>query len=253
MTVKEIYRELDALIPKSLSCEWDNDGLMCCPDGNANVSRILVTLDVTDEAIQYAADNGFEMIVSHHPLLFRGLKSVSGDDHISAKTIKLIKANIAVASFHTRLDALAGGVNDVLANILGLSDTVPFGESDIGRVGTIASPMSLEDLAKRVKEALGVPAVLVADAKKPVSRVAVLGGEGGDDIADAIAKGADTMVSGRLGYHNMTDAREMGINLIEAGHYYTEFPICGKLLHMLAKIDEKAYIEIYDSGRIEII
>ena len=253
MTFREIYNELEKRIPSELSLSWDNDGLMCCADGDKQVSRILVTLDVTEEAVEYAKENGFELIVSHHPLIFRPIGTVNEDNLVAKKVIELIRSDIAVMSFHTRLDALCGGVNDVLANALGLKDTEAFGEGNIGRIGVLDSPMSVEEFAKTVKDALGVSSVLVASSGKEVKQVAVLGGEGGDDISAAIACGADTMVSGRLGYHRMVDAREMGINLIEAGHFYTEFPVCGVLLAMLCEIDADAYIEIYDSNRIEII
>ena len=255
MTVIELYKYLDKIIPSSLSCEWDNDGLMCCPDADREVRRVLVTLDVTMDAVEAAKREGCDLIVSHHPLIFKGLKSISPENYISAKVIELIKSSIAVFSFHTRLDALTGGVNDVLAAGLGVKDTVPFGcdGETIGRIGTLDAPMSLESFAALVKKALGAPIVLAADAGKEVYKVALLGGEGGDDIAAAKAAGADTYVSGRLGYHSMTDASENDINLIEAGHFYTEYPVCEKLGELIKSADRETEIVPFFSNKIKAI
>ncbi len=255
MTVTQLYRYLDSIIPPSLSCEWDNDGLMCCPDGNKEVKRVLVTLDVTAEAVEAAKREGCELIVSHHPLIFKGLKSISPENYISAKVIELIKSSVAVFSFHTRLDALSGGVNDVLAEKLGVKDTLPFGcdREAIGRIGHLDAPMSLDSFASLVKKELGAPFVLTADAGKEVYRVALLGGEGGDDIAAAKAAGADTYLSGRLGYHALTDAPEDEINLIEAGHFYTEHPVCERLCELIVGADEKIETVPFFSNRIMAI
>ena len=255
MTVIELYRYLDKTVPSSLSCEWDNDGLMCCPDESKTVKRVLVTLDVTGEAIEAAKREGCDVIISHHPLIFKGLKSLSPENYVSSKAIELIKSGIAVFSFHTRLDALSGGVNDILAAKLGVKNTAPFGcdKEAIGRIGVLDAPMSLDDFAAHVKAALGAPFVLVADAGKAVFKVALLGGEGCDDIAAAKAAGADTYVSGRLGYHALTDAPEENINLIEAGHFYTEHPVCEKLGELVKSADEKIEIVPFFSNRIKAI
>ena len=254
MTVKELYGILDKKIPPSLSCEWDNDGLMCCPDGARVVKRILLTLDVTDGAVDRAISGDFDMIISHHPFFFKGLKSVSDDLPLSAAAIKLICDGISVASFHTRLAAVEGGVNDTLAALLGLENTLPFGNEgeEIGRIGDLDG-ITLTELCDRVKAVTGAPFVLCADGGRAPSRVAVLGGEGGDDTEAARCAGADTFISGRLGYHNMTDAAGRGMSLIEAGHFYTEFPVCRTLERWLLEIEPNFEIEIYNSNRIEAI
>ncbi len=253
MTVKELYDILDERIPSSLSCEWDNDGLMCCPDESREAVRVLIALDVTEDVVGYAISNGFDVIISHHPFIFKGLKAINEDNYIASKAMELIKNGISVMSFHTRLDAVDGGVNDVLAILLGIDNAVAFGEEGIGRLGELEKEVSVDDFAKKVKKLLDAPFVLVGDAHRPVKHVALLGGEGGDDIYSAIAAGADTYVSGRLGYHNMTDASELGINLIEAGHFYTEAPICNAIKDMLSEIDIRIESEIYFSNRIRAV
>ena len=255
MTVTELYKALDAAIPRALSCEWDNDGLMCCPSPEKTVERVLVALDVTEEVVDDAIAGGFDVILSHHPMIFKGLKSVEPSNAIARKTIKLIQNGIAVMSFHTRLDALAGGVNDVLAARLDLQEVEPFGVDavPIGRVGTLPYPMPLEQFAEQIKLALHVPSVSVADAHRPVHRVAVLGGSGSDDVAAAIAAGADTYVSGNLKYNQMVDAPDEGINLIEAGHFYTEQPICYHLAEMVKDLDDEIETRVTWSCRIRTI
>ena len=250
MNVKELYSILNEKIPQELSCPWDNDGLMCCPDGSREVRRVLVALDVTADVAEKAATEGYDLIVSHHPFIFKGLKSVTDDNFLGNKAISLISKGISVASFHTRLDAVEGGVNDTLASLLELKNVLPFGEEGIGRIGELEGNITLGELAKKVRKALGAPFVLCADGKKIPKRVAVLGGEGGDDIEAAREAGADTYISGRLGYHSMTDAPDFGMNLIEAGHYYTEAPVCAVLARLIREADEKIEVDIYGSNRI---
>ena len=247
MTVNELYQKLNERIPRALSCQWDNDGLMCCPDGRAEARRVLVTLDVTEAAVKRAIEGGYDVIVAHHPMIFKGLKAVNEENFIAAKTIDLIRNGVSVMSFHTRLDAVEGGVNDVLAELLGLRDVEPFGEDGIGRIGTLPEAMDQKVFAKRVKDVLNAPAVLLADAGRPTRRVAVLGGGGGDDVDAARAAGADTYVTGELKYHTLTDAPEEGMNLIQAGHFHTENPVCETLRQWLLEMDPTLTVVLFDS------
>ena len=250
MTVYELYKKLDAAIPSALSCEWDNDGLMCCPDRTRKARRALVCLDVTAEAIKTATDGKYDVIVSHHPFIFKGLKSLDEGDFIPQRAMTLIKNGISVMSFHTRLDAKEGGVNDSLCALLDIKNAAPFGEG-IGRIGELENATDLMDFAKKVKNVLGAPSVQIADAKKAVSRVAVLGGSGKDELYAALAAGADTFVSGELGHHTLTDALDLGINLIEAGHFYTEDHVCHALCDMIREYGIEA--DYYHSNKIVVI
>ena len=191
--------------------------------------------------------------MSHHPLIFKGLKAIDDESPIPSKVIKLISNGIAVMSFHTRLDAVEGGVNDVLAEVLGLCEVTPFGEEAIGRIGTLPEELSAEAVAAKVKQALKAPSVLLADAGRPVRRVAVLGGGGSDDVEAARAAGADTYVSGELKYHQLTDAPEEGMNLITAGHFHTEFPVCVMLAQLLHSLDASIEVEVYENYNIKTI
>ena len=250
MTVYELYKKLDAAIPSSLSCEWDNDGLMCCPDGKRDVKRALVCLDVTSEAINAAIEGNYDVIVSHHPFIFKGLKSLDEGDFIPKRVITLVRAGISVMSFHTRLDATSSGVNDSLCTLLGIKNAVPFGEG-IGRIGELNESTDIISFAKKAKDVLGAPRVQVADAKKCVSKVVVLGGSGKDELYAAIVAGADTFLSGELGHHSLTDAPDLGINLIEAGHFYTEDHVCAVLCGMIREYGIEA--DYYNSNNILVI
>ena len=258
MKVSKLYELLEERIPRSFSCEWDNDGLMCCPCGDNEVHRILVALDVTGEVVEYAKQNGYDVILSHHPLIYRGLKAFDDNGYVSAKLLSLVYANISVMSFHTRLDAVEGGVNDELAKRLGLCDTEPicFEGIPLGRVGNLLEETDANTFAKTVKEALDAPFVLLADAGIKVKRVAVVGGNGGDLLGVAKCAGADTFVSGRLDYHSMTDAPDQKVkkmNLIEAGHFYTEDPVCSVLRKFVLDIDSTLECDIYSSNTIKAI
>ena len=252
MTVKEFYECLCDRVSPALSCEWDNDGLMLTPDGEREVRRVLCTLDVTEGAVDYAKEYGFDLIISHHPLLFRPLRALDPDNHIARKAIRLLHDGISVISLHTRADAVVDGVNDRLCDLLGLGAVTMFGEAGdmIGRVGDLPAPMPLADFAVLVKEKLGCPMVLAADADLPVQRVAVCGGDGKDFVAAALSTGADTYLSGRIGYNIMVEAPEMGINLLEAGHYFTETHITAFFAELTAEIIPEAVCEEFSSNVI---
>lgn len=253
MTVKELYEYMNEKIPPSLSCEWDNDGLMCCPNPERRIRKVLVALDVSEEIVDKAVANECDVIVSHHPLVFKPIKSLTTYAGVPRKLIKLVENGIAVMSFHTRFDAVCGGVNDVLANVLGLKNVESFGVDgdEMGRVGFVEET-ELPLFAAKVKETLGSPVVLYS-GNLPVKRVAVLGGNGDDFVSAAKNAGADTYLSGRIGYHMMADAKENGINLVEAGHYFTENPALNALAELVNGAIPTAEIIFADSNNVNAI
>ncbi len=258
MTVRELYEELNIKIPKALSFDWDNDGLMCCADGEKQVKRVLITLDVTSEIAEIAIKGEYDVIISHHPFIFKGLKALDCLAHVPSKVIELLKNDVAVMSFHTRLDCVSGGVNDTLCELLELCDVseLLIDGLPLGRIGTLPASIDAEEFAEDVKAALGAPIVLLSDAGVKAHKVAVVGGSGGDMIAIARNAGADTFVSGRVGYHEMTDIpdeKQKKMNMIEAGHFYTEFPVCDTLLDWVCEIDENIECDICNSNVIKAI
>lgn len=253
MNIKKLYDKMCERIPEELSCEWDNDGIMCSPDLSFEVSRVLITLDVTEEIVDYAISCNFDLIISHHPLIFKPVDRITETNHIQRKLIKLISNGVSVFSFHTRADKVEGGVNDLIAEAIGLVDVSPFGDDGLGRIGSLTEERDLEDFAADVKLQLAADSVRYADAYNKVKRVAIVGGDGKDYVKNAVSAGADTYVSGRLSYNVMEEATDMGINLVEAGHYFTEFPVTGFFSELVTAIDEDIYVEVADSNMIKIL
>jgi len=225
-TISEIYQHLNTVLPASLSCDWDNDGLMVCADPEAEVKTILFALDITPAVVEYAEKIGAQLIISHHPLIFSGIRRMDGHDGTTRKVMSLLRHDISAMSFHTRLDAADGGVNDILAQLFSLSDVLKFGvEGDTAaRIGTLPSPMAFEDFCRLVKETLHAPSVCGAKGGGTVSRLAVLGGSGKDYIREAQKMGADTYLTGEVNYNYLPEAAENGLSVVTAGHYHTEAP-----------------------------
>ncbi len=255
MNVSELYKKLDELIPRSLSCDWDHDGLEVCPEPEKEVNRVLISLDVTDDTIEKALEENFDLIVAHHPLFFRGLENVSALNCSGKRAVRLIKGNVSVATFHTRLDALSGGVNDCLASLLGLEEvgTVENNGEAIMRIGNLAREMKAVDFAAFVREKLNAPAAELIGCGKNVKRVAVLGGSGGDDLISAAQAGADTYLTGELKYHEKLMSGELGINIVCGGHFFTEFPVCRMLEKTIGGLCPNVYAEIFFSNKTEIV
>ena len=255
MTVRELYAFLEEKMPRALSCDWDNDGLMVCPDDTKEVHRVLVALDITAAVAEHAIKEGYDLVVSHHPLIFHAIKAVCPGDVTVNKVIRLLTSGISAMSFHTRLDAVSGGVNDVLANAVGLCDVTPFGKDgeEIGRIGSLKESMGLADFAARVKKATGAEQVQFVSAGKDALRVAVLGGSGSSDVRAAARAGADTYVSGELKHNNMTDAPECGMNLVAAGHFYTENAVCEHLKELVLEAIPDAAVTVTNSDPVRYI
>lgn len=251
MTVREFYKALCSIVPRELGCEWDRDGMSVCPDPEREVKKVLVALDATAAVVDKAVAEGYDVVFTHHPMLWEGLKTVHADDHMGAKVIKLCKSGVSVMAFHTRIDAAADGVNDILASLVGLENTEVTGEECIMRVGNLPSPMSAEAFAAKVKVALRCPAVLCSDAGKPACRVAVVGGSGKDEIGVALAAGADTFLTGELKYSQLSEPA--GINLLVAGHFYTENPICERLCALVREVCPEAQTDIVKSCQVTMI
>ena len=256
MTIRALYAALEQRLPRSLSWDWDNDGISCAPDLDAPVTGVLIALDPTEDAVEAAIEAGANVLLTHHPMLFRGLKTVDGHDTGSRKVIRMIQNGITAMAFHTRLDAADGGVNDCLAAALGLTHTEPFGDDSnpagkpIGRVGDLPREMTADDFIETVKTALNLPALVFAGCGKPVRRVAVLGGSGSGDAEAARRAGADTYLSGELKHDVLTDAPEKGLNLVAAGHFHTEDPVCKRLCALVQEADPSIEIDVTSSNTV---
>lgn len=250
-----IMNALERIAPRRLAEDWDNPGLLVGSFAQ-RVERILIALDVDDAVTQEAIDRRADMIVAHHPAIFRGMKQLRTDLPLGKRLATLLTHGIAVAAAHTNLDVARGGVNDVLAERLGLEKLSSFvitaqehGVTEsLGRIGTLPAPASIEDFARMVKARLGISHVrLAAAAARPVRRVAVCGGAGADFIDDAVRRGADVYVTGDVKYHDAQRAVEQGLHIIDAGHYGTESPVLPVLAAALRTelAPERDEIEIF--------
>jgi len=246
-TVQTAADAVNRLAPKKLAEEWDNPGLMV-GDPSAVVRKIFVCLDVTDETITQAVDLNAQLIVAHHPLIFRPIKNVRFDLPLGKKISRLIKNDVAVFAAHTNLDSALGGVNDVLARRLGLTDVKMFGDEEIslGRLGMLPTTMTAENFARHVKRTLGAGSVrLIRAGDFPVGKVGICGGAGAEFIAKAKFFGATAFVTGDVKYHEAQAAVESGIHVVDAGHFATEFPIVSELANYL-RDELKAFdVEIF--------
>lgn len=218
-TVEQLYAYLDRIIPRELSADWDNDGIMVCTSKDREVRRALYCLDVTKECVKKAAEGGIDVIISHHPLIFHPLKSITDEKYVA-----LIRHNISVLSFHTRLDALDGGVNDRLADIVGLENTEKFA-GGFGRIGKLNYVNNINSFFRTLEEKLGCQNVRFRLANEYANVVAVASGAGGEFFLEAKERGADTFISGEISHHEMLEGFECGMNMIEVGHCASEWHI----------------------------
>ncbi len=237
-TAREIEQSLFRLAPKEGAMSWDNVGLLE-GDPEAQVQRVLVALDITEEVADEAMRQGAQLIVAHHPLMncaWLPVQTVRSDTPQGHLLMKLIRAGVAAICMHTNLDVAQGGVNDVLAEVLKLVDPGPLpGDAEhLCRCGTLDQPTELSAFAARVCRALHSNGVRFSGSR-PVFRVAVGGGACGDFIDQVLAAGCDTFVTSDLTYHQFLDAPGKGINLIDAGHFPTEDPICNTLVSYLTE------------------
>ena len=218
--LKEIYGYLKELAPLELAEDWDNPGLLV--DCGRPVGRILTCLDITGPVMREAQEKGCDLVVSHHPVIFRPLKALQEGQ----VPCLLLKAGISAICMHTNLDAAPGGVNDTLAQRMGLREVEPFAEG-MGRIGWI-NEMSAHQLAQETARVLHAR-VQWADGGKPIRRLALITGSGGSMLEDAIRAGADALLTGEASHHAALDALAAGVTLVAAGHYATEFPVAQTL------------------------
>lgn len=238
-TVGDILRYIESIAPPYMKESWDRVGLNC-GHMDAPVTKILVALDPFKEACQEAKEFGAELLVTHHALIWeQGF--ITDQTEQGRNTLFLIENRIAHINAHTNLDCAPGGVNDTLAQKLGLTDIkipYPVGTTENGeeygllRMGKIKE-QSLEDFLQTVKQTLGCPGLKYISAGKPVSNVCVGGGGCGGELKAAAKAGCDTFITSDLRYNMFRDAYDLGVNLIDAGHYYTENPVCSVLVEKL--------------------
>ena len=219
---------LEQFAPLPLQESWDNAGLQVGLT-EAEVSGALLCLDVNEQIIDEAIRKGCNLVVSHHPLLFRGLKQISGQDYVQRTVIKAIKHDIVIVSMHTNMDNALNGVNWRIAERLGLKDcrffaqkTVDGVEAGSGVIGEFQQPLAASDFVKQVKDRFGVVCAQCNELlQRPVRKVAICGGAGDFLLDDAVALGADAFITGEMHYH-VYFGYEQRIQICVIGHYQSE-------------------------------
>ncbi len=245
-TVQDILDFMETVAPSYMKYSWDHIGLNC-GHSDASVSKILVALDPFAEAVAEAKEIGAQLLVTHHALIWEG-GFVNDKTPWGKSTLALIESGIAHINAHTNLDCAPGGINDVLAETLGLSDISvvnPMGNDPQGRpygllrCGTVA-PQSMDDFLAAVKEKLHCQHLRYVNSTDRVHRVAVGGGSCASDMLDAYHAGCDTFVTADIKYNQFRDAYDLGMNIIDAGHFHTENPT----MPILAEKIQNAFPEI---------
>ena len=214
MICREIIKEIEARFPKHYAMEWDNVGLQV-GRSDKEVKRIYLALDATDEVIEEAADWGADMLITHHPMIFKAMKKINDEDFIGRRVLKLIRDDISYYAMHTNYDVESG--------------EVPVG---IGRVADLAQPMDLKSCAEMVKKAFDIPNVKIfGEPDMQVHRLGVFPGSGKSAISVSLEKGVDVLVTGDIDHHEGIDAVAQKMAVIDAGHYGVEHIFIADMEH----------------------
>ena len=237
LKVKDIIRVIEEFAPLSLQEKWDNSGL-CIGSPEADVSSVLLALDCTPELVDEAIDTGADMIVTHHPLIFSGIKKISPDDVVGAAVIKAVSAGISVYAAHTSADKVLAGVSGAMARKLSLKNVSILDEdgdgTGLGAVGDLEKPMTAGEAVEFVKERFGLKTVRTSRPLDiPITRIAMCGGSGSSLISNAVASGAQLYLCGDISYHHFFAPD--GFMLMDIGHYESEIEIVAILFSLLKK------------------
>lgn len=237
LAVRDFYNAIDNIAPFSTAEPWDNVGLLA-GSMDSPVTRALVALDATADVIAEAVSRKAELIVTHHPVIFSGLKVLERD----GIPWLLARAGLSVISAHTNYDIAEGGVNDALAACLGFLVIRAAGSPPLCRAGELPVAMQPAEFSGYVRERLGAPGVRYMEGPRPVKTVAVCGGSGGGYLEAVVESGADAFVTGECKHHVWLEAARWGMTLVEAGHFHTENPAMAPLAKRLAELMRPAEV-----------
>lgn len=268
MKCAEIIRMLNELAPEQIACSWDNVGLLAGRN-DKDVQKILLCLDVTDAVVEQAVTQGVDMIVSHHPLLFRPLKRINNESMTGRRLLQLIQGDVVCYAMHTSFDCAEKGMAYAAANLLQLQDQQVLDEAfsyedaegvsaqgGIGRIGELSEPVTVRALLDTVKDTFQTGALLVygADLEKQVSRVAISPGSGKDQVEAALRAQAQVLLTGDISHHIGLDAKEQGLILVDAGHYNLEHIFSEYVAaYLKERLAENVEISVFSESRPYII
>ncbi len=247
----DLMEILEEIAPVELAESWDNPGLQV-GSLDHNIQRVVLSLDPTVQAVEYAGSLHAQLLLTHHPLIFKPISSIRDGDYPGGVVYEAIRQGLSIVALHTNLDAAHEGINAILAKLLGLEEVEPLcqagvaqgpkgspfahdelgaeedrkkspAKTGLGRIGDLASPLALSEFVITAKRILGLDSVkVVGEDSRIVKRVAVVGGSGGSLIKEAWARGADLLVTGDVSYHQAREAEFLGLAVIDGGHYATE-------------------------------
>ena len=237
MKARDIINVIEEFAPLSIQEKWDNSGL-CIGSPDADVTSVLIGLDCTPELVNEAVECGADMIVTHHPLIFSGLKKISPEDQVGAAVIKAISNGISIYAAHTSADKVIAGVSGAMAAKLGLENVRILDEdgegTGLGVVGDLPEPLTAAEAVSLVKDRYALKAMRTSrPVEGRISRVAMCGGSGGSLIGAAMASGAQLYISGDISYHNFFT--KDGFMIMDIGHYESEIEIVDILFSLLRK------------------
>ena len=256
MLLRAIIDSIESVAPRSAQEEWDNSGMQVGDTGR-DIQSVLLTTDVTPEVVDEAIMLGCDLILSHHPLLFRGLKQVCGQTPQACVVEKAIKHDISIYSAHTSLDSVMGGINTRLADKLGIMDyrilaPAENGRTGLGVIGRLEKPMKYEDFITLVREKLDATYVrFTRPAKEMVEIVALCGGAGSEFVTEAIAQGADVYLTADCKYHEFQDA-DCRIGLVDIDHWVSEHHAREIFRDILTPLGVKCIISKTDKTPIQL-
>ena len=225
--VNNIINEMELLAPTYLKEDFDNVGLMV-GDKNKEVKKVLLALDCTLKVIEEAKKENVELIITHHPLIFKRPSSITTDTLQGKKIIELIKNDISLYSSHTNLDSVENGLNDTIVSILGFDNSKILeknkrdDKAGLGRIVSLKESIQLEDLISKIKKSLNINNLRVVKGKDKVNKIAIINGSGQDFIGKAVALGADCIITRDTTYHFASDYKEMEISILDVGHFASE-------------------------------
>ncbi|MBU2497475.1 MAG: Nif3-like dinuclear metal center hexameric protein [Proteobacteria bacterium] len=258
-TLFDVLELLEKLAPSRLAEEWDNPGLQV-GEPSKEIRKVLVALDPNLQALKEAAGRGAQLLLTHHPLIFRPLTCLNAEIYPGNVIFEAIQEGIAIVAAHTNLDVVPGGISDALARLFDLQEVEVLQENldsripgaGLGRIGNLQKPMSLFSIMDATKALLDTNDVRVLGSKDlMIRRVAVVGGAGGGMVAVASKKGADLLVTGHISHHEALEAQDRALALIDGGHFHTEKaalrPIKDRFVSMMEDRGWNVLVEIFEN------
>ncbi|MPQ42225.1 Nif3-like dinuclear metal center hexameric protein [Clostridium tarantellae] len=247
MKLNSLIKIIEAIAPISLKEDFDNVGLMV-GDRESKINKVLLALDCTLDVIEEAKNLEVDLILTHHPLIFRKPSSITTDTLLGKKIIELIKNNINLYSAHTNWDSVKDGLNDTLVKILGFENSKIISKNNldnncgIGRIVDLDSTIKLENILNNIRKTLKIEHLrYVGELDKNIKKIAIVNGSGQDFFEVSKKLGADLIITGDTTYHYVSDYKEMGLSIIDIGHFNSEWTV-------LQKVNEKVIEEINNKG-----